>query len=420
MTMNGHDPRYDRRAASRVLAALARPGLFETAGLPPRLRIEYTCAPMRSEPGSHLTLSQRLYLGRFMKPCRPDQVTSATHRIAWTDSDGIPNTGHFHSGGLGPIVPIAMRETVLTLWHALAADEALAQRISRLSGRDRAVLVGTTTDHDPIDIFRVGIEATGRALAQHALLARWTPYRTPVEFAVGMRDSGIYGAVATRWYWEQQASTYRRGMIAVTLAAQPDGTVRYSADTVATLRAMKDATIADAHRIMRRATTVEGLSVAAAIEKYHDELDLISRQYALLPPGTRPACLAAMPHQIDGEHYSILPTVVDRFTELFCAIVSRLTIAQTTADAEAGDAELSAEDRVFWVPDMNCQHCVRTITGTLESMSIAVHDIDLVSKRVLADFRSPRNRHRAFEALRDSGYNPTVETPAPATTETAV
>ncbi|NNH68781.1 heavy-metal-associated domain-containing protein [Nocardia uniformis] len=418
--MNGHAPRYDRRAASRVLACLARPGWCEQADLPPPTRIEYTCASMRPEPGSRLTLSQRLYLERFMKPCRPDQVTSATHRIAWTDSDGIPNTGHFHSGGLGPIVPIAMRETVLGLWHALESDTELALRISRLSERDRAVLLGTTTDHEPFDIFRVGIEAAGRALAQHALLARWTPYRTPIEFAIGMRDSSIYGAVATRWFWELQASTYRRGMIAVTLASQPDGTVRYSAETVATLRSMKDMTIAEAHRIMRRATSVEGLSAPAAIAKYHDELDVISRQYALLPPGTRPACLAAMPHQLDGVHYSVLPVLIDRFTELFCAISTRLTIAEVTSEADSDTGNLTAEDHVFWVPDMNCQHCVRTITGTLESMHIDVHDIDLISKRVLADFRSPRNRHRAFEALRDSGYNPTIETPAPATAEKAV
>ncbi|MVU78522.1 copper chaperone [Nocardia sp. ET3-3] len=420
MTTSGPEPRYDRRAASRVLAALARPGLGAPAVLPPPRRIEYTCAPLQPEPGSHLTMSQRLYLERFMRPCRADQVTSASHRIAWTDSDGIPNTGHFRAGGLGPIVPIAMRETVLTLWHALQADTALAQRMSQLSARDEAVLEGTTTDHEPFEIFRVGIEAAGRALAQHALLARWTPYRSPAEFAVGMRDSGIYSAVATRWYWELQASSYRRGMIAVTLATQPDGTVRYSAETVATLRAMKDMTIEDAHRVMRRATLVEGLSVPEAIAKYHDELDLISRQYALLAPGTRPACLAAMPHQLDGEHYSILPVVIDKFTDAFTRIVDRVTVAEVAADTGSDTAELGAEDRVFYVPDMTCKHCIRTVTGVLESMSIGVAEIDLVSKRVIAEFRSPRNRHRAFEALRDSGYTPTLVTPAPAATETAV
>lgn len=205
-------------------------------------------------------------------------------------------------------------------------------------------------------------------------------------------------------------------MIAVTLATQPDGTVRYSAESVATLRAMKDMTIEDAHRVMRRATLTEGLGIPEAIAKYHHELDLISRQYALLPPGTRPACLAAMPHQLDGAHYSLLPLVVDRFTEVFTTLVSRLTITEVPVETASATAELAVEEQIFYVPDMTCKHCVRTITGVLESMDIGVHDIDLTAKRVCAEFRSPRNRQRAFEALRDSGYNPTVDLPA--TTET--
>ncbi|MFI2472993.1 heavy-metal-associated domain-containing protein [Nocardia xishanensis] len=415
--MNTDAPRYDRRAASRVIAGLAQPGLFGDVAVPPDpRRIEFTCAALVPEENSHLTYSQRLYLERFMRPCRPQQVTSATHRMTWTDSDGVPNTGHFRSDGLGPLVPIAVRETVLALWHALRADTALAQRAERLGPRDRAVLEGTTTDHDPLEIFRVGIEATGRALAQHALLARRTPYRDAVEFARGMRDSGLFAAIATRWFWELQASTYRRGMIAVTLATQPDGTVRYTAESVATLRAMKDATIADAHTVMRRATTVEGLSVADAIAKYHEDLDLISRQYALLPPGTRPSCLAAMPHQLDGAHYSLLSVVVDKFVEVFTEIVTgcRPVEAVATLNEHTADDPATAEDRIFYVPDMNCKHCVRTITGILESMGLVVAEVDLITKRVVAEFRSPRNRARAFEAIRDGGYNPVAKRPDPA------
>lgn len=407
----GNAADYDRRSASRILAELARPGLFTAAAPTAARTIAVTRTPVRPEPGSHLTLSQRMYLESFMRPCRADQVTSATHRVVWTDSDGIPNTGHVRADGLGPIVPVAVRETVLALWHSLEADTALAERIATLTPHERAVLGATTTDQDPIDIFRVGIEATGRALAQHALLAAATPYRTATEFACGLRDSGIFAAVATRWYWEQQASTYRRGMIAAAFDTQPDGTVRYTADTIATLRAMKDATIRDAHTVMRRATTEEGLSVEAAIGKYHDELDLISRQYALLPAGVRPSCPAAMPHRIDGEHYCLLPEVVDRFVDLFTHTVTGLDIVETP-DA-TGDLAGTA-DLLFYVPDMNCKHCVRTIGGVLESMQIAVHEIDLISKEVRAEFRSARNRHRAFEALRDSGYNPTLAAPDPA------
>ncbi|WP_406230874.1 heavy-metal-associated domain-containing protein [Nocardia sp. NBC_01009] len=420
MSIDG-SPRYDRRAASRVLAGLAQPGLFATPiPVPAARRIEYTCAALRPESNSHLTFSQRLYLERFMRPCRPYQITSATHRIAWTDSDGIPNTGHFRSDGLGPLVPIAMRETVLTLWHALAANSALAERISTLGLREHAVLAATTTDHEPMDILRVGVEATGRALAQHALLARQTPYRGAAEFAEGMRDSGLFSSVATRWFWELQASTYRRGMIPVTLATQPDGTVRYTADSVAMLRAMKDSTIEDAHNVMRRATRVEGLSVEDAIAKYHDDLDLISRQYALLPSNTRPACLAAMPHHLGGGHYTLLPLVVDQFVTVFGWLARRCEINEVSAELDelTAGGEATAEDQVFYVPDMNCKHCVRTITGVLESMGIKVVDIDLISKRVVAEFRSPRNRARAFEAIRDGGYNPAADKPAAIDTST--
>ncbi|NEW37931.1 heavy-metal-associated domain-containing protein [Nocardia cyriacigeorgica] len=414
----GGTARYDRRAASRVLAELAQPGLFAEAAAARTRRLEYTSTPLTPEPGRRLTLSQRLYLERFMQPCRQDQVTSASHRITWTDSQGIPNTGHYRDDGLGPSVPIAAREAVLELWDGLAANSLLAERAAELDGRAHALLAGTTTDHDPVEIFRVGVEATGRTLAQHALLARQTPYRDAAEFARGILDSGIFAAVATRWYWELQASTYRRGMIPVTLLAQPDATVRYSAETVAVLRAMKDATIADAHTVMRRATGPEGLTVAAAIEKYHDDLDLISRQYALLPSGARPACLAAMPHRIADEHYSILPVVAERFVAAFVAIHAGLVVTPVSGDVDRPDSDgpIAADDQVFYVSDMTCKHCVRTIGGVLESMGIRVADIDLVSKRVVAEFRSPRNRARAFEAIRDGGYNPSA---APVRTEAA-
>ncbi|MEU6559632.1 heavy-metal-associated domain-containing protein [Nocardia nova] len=411
ITATGSPADYDRRAASRILAELARPGLFTTATPAPPRTVTVTRTPVRPETGARLTVSQRLYLEAFMAPCRADQVTTATHRVTWTDSDAIPNTGHIRDPGLGAIVPVAVRETVLALWRSLYTDAGLTARIAALTTHDHAVLTATTTDHDPIDILRVGIEATGRALTQHALLAASTPYRTPTEFARGLRDSGIFAAVATRWYWEQQASTYRRGMIAAAFDTQADGTVRYTADTVATLRAMKDATIRDAHTVMRRATTEEGLSVEAAIDKYHDELDLISRQYALLPAGQRPACLAATPHRVGGGHYSVLAEVVDRFVDLFAATVTGLEIVESE---QAEDAIPGTADQLFYVPDMNCKHCVRTIGAVLESMHITVHEIDLIGKRVRAEFRSPRNRHRAFEALRDSGYNPTPAAPGTA------
>lgn len=405
-TENTPATRYHRRTAARILAGLARPGLFGAAAARPARRFEYTATELSPEPGSHLTFSQRLYLERFMRPCPAAEVTSATHRMTWTDSAGIPNTGFYRADGLGPLVPIATREAVLLLWEQIGAEPALAERIAHLTADARAVLEATTTDHEPLDIFRVGIESAGRALAQHALLADRTPHRSAAEFARALRDSGIFTAVATRWFWELQASTYRRGMIPVTLRVAADGALRYTGRTLATLRAMKDATIADAHRVMHRATTEEGLSVSAAIARYHDDLDLISRQYALLPTDEHPVCLAAVTHRIGDANYSLLPVVVHRFVEVFADLAGRCEPVAVPRPLTSDDLPVAATDREFSVPDMTCKHCVRTIGGVLESMDIPVVEIDLDTKRVVAEFRSPRNRDRAFEALRDGGYNP--------------
>jgi copper chaperone CopZ len=324
-----------------------------------------------------------------MRPCPPALVTTATHRMLWNDSSGVPCTGHYVEGGLGPIVAIAVRETVLALWAALAADRGLAERIAGLADDDRAVLAGTTTDHEPLEIFRIGVEATGRALAQHALLAGQTPYRTAADFARGMRRSGLFAAVAGRWYWELQASTYRRGMIPARLATVDGRLVRYTAQTIDVLRRMKDATIADAHAVMARATGEEGLSAEDAVHRYHDDLDLISRQYALLEPGTRPRCLA---------RNTILPDVVAVFVDAFVRVLDGIELTGRDGPPIPGEGEL------FHVPDMNCRHCQTTIRAVLESMDIDVQEVDLVSKRVVAEFRSVRNWRRALGAIRDSGY----------------
>lgn len=395
--------RYDRAATARILAALTGPGLF--AGEPPEREptpVRYRAVPLRPEPGSHLTLSQRLYLERFLRPCRPEQVTSATHRITWTDAEGVGNTGHVHAEGPGAIVPVAARAAYLALWQRVRADAGFLDRARGLGPADRAVLAGSTTDEEPLEIVRVGLEAAARVLTQHALLAHLTPHREPADFARALRDSRIFTAVATRWFWELQASTHRRGMIPVTLVAEPSGRLRYPPETVATLRAMKDATLADARAVVHRARTEEGLELEQAIAKYHDELDLVSRQYALLPPGQRPVCPASVPRL---GAVTVLDRVVDAFVAEFAAAVR--SCEPVAVDGPAPELP----DGVVTVPDMNCKHCVRTITAVLTSMEIAVHEIDLERKTVHAEFRSPRNRERAFEALRDSGYNPAVVAP---------
>jgi copper chaperone CopZ len=206
-----------------------------------------------------------------------------------------------------------------------------------------------------------------------------------------MARSGLFAAVAGQWYWELQASTFRRGMIPVRLETTAEGHLRYTAETVSVLRQMKDATIADAHTVMDRATTTEAMTVEQAVHHYHDNLDLISRQYALLPPDTRPHCLAQP---------AVLPAVVQAYVETFARMAGSVEVTED----DAPQAEPTSHDWLFHVPDMNCRHCQTTIRGVLESMDIAVQEVDLISKRVIAEFRSPHHRERAFAAIRDSGY----------------
>ena len=399
---------YDRTAASRVLAGLAFPGLFPPAGLEgteflgARRRIDYRLTPLVPVPGSHLTATQQRYLTSFMQPCPPTLVTSATHRVTWTDSDGVPNVAHAGPSSLGPVVPIVARETTLALWRALAADGALAARIARLDPAACRVLEATTTDIEPLEIFRIGVEATARTLVQHAYLADQTPYRTPAQFARGMRDSAIFAVVSSTWYWELQASTFRRGMIPVSFGPGPDGTVRYTAETAAMLRAMKEATIAQAHAVMTKAVTEENLTIAEAVRKYYHDLDLVARQYALLPEDEQPRCLGQMTHAIDGQRFSVQPGVVTAYAETFARLLDliQITLLPGVPEEEITDPG----ERTFHVPDMNCKHCRATITGLLESMDAPVAEIDLVTKRVVAGFRTVAARERAFDAIRDSGY----------------
>jgi len=399
---------YDRTAASRILARLAFPGLFtdrnavaaEFPGGEPD--IQYRLAPLVPAPGSHLTASQQRYLTSFMQPCPAAAVTSATHRVTWNDSVGVPNVAHCGPSSLGPMVPIVARESTLALWRALAADAGLAERIAGLDAGASQVLEATTTDVEPLEIFRIGVEATARTLVQHAYLANQTPYRTPDQFAHGLRDSGVFAVVASTWYWELQASTFRRGMIPVSFVPGPGGTVRYPPETLATLRAMKDATIAQARAVMARAVTSEKLTVAAAVQKYYHDLDLIAKQYALLPTGEQPRCLGQMTHTVDGQRFSVQPGVVTAYVETFVRLLDlvRVTLLPGLPEEEITDPQ----ERTFHIPDMNCKHCRATVTTLLESMDAPVAEIDLVTKRVVAGFRTVAARERAFDAIRDAGY----------------
>jgi len=297
-----------------------------------------------------------------------------------------------------------VRETTLALWAALAGDSRFAAAAAALDDAARAALAGTTTDGEPLEVFRIGVEAGGRALAQHALLAHQAGGPTAAQFARAMRESGVFLMVATQWYWELQASTFRRGMIPVTLVTQPDGALRYSKVSVDRLRRMKEATVAEAHAMMRRAVTEERLTVEEAVRKYHHDLDVVSRQYALLPVGSPPTrCLASMTVPGRG-HHTVLGTVVDAYVDTFCRVLDHLEITEEPEAHQDHEEVLDRDDLVFHVPDMNCQHCRSTIQGTLEGLGIEVVEIDLISKRVVAHLGTRRARAEAFDAVRNSGY----------------
>lgn len=400
---------YDRTEASRILAEIAAPGVFPsplTIDVPDTARhLTYRLDPLEPAPGSRLTASQLDYLGRFMVPCTEADVTTATHRISWTDSAGVPNIGWCIPApdGLGPMVPIVARETTLALWRQLATDARdLAHAAERLTPAQHRCLAATTTDIDPHEIFRIAVEAAARALVQHALLAGTTSHRTPATFARAMAASQIYALVGSTWYWELQASTARRGMIPVALDERPGGRLAYTQPSIELLAAMKANTIATARRVMLQATTTEGLTVREAVTRYYLDLDEISKQYALLPEGESPRCLGLIVHELPSGSFSALPGLVAAFTDAFCQLVDRIEVG--LAEGVPPRPITDVRERTFHIPDMNCQHCKATITGVLEGLGIEVADVDLATKRVVAQFADSGQRERAFDAIRSGGY----------------
>lgn len=371
--------RYDRAAAAQVLTEALAPALAALRSVddPPPWTADPQLTPLVPDPGSHLTAIQLDYLRTEMRPCSPELVRSATHKVLWSDSDGIVNVAH--TGALGAVVPMVARETTLVLRRALAADAQVRAAVTGLTADQRGTLAATTTDRDPLTILEVGLETTARALVQHAYLADQMPYRDAAELARGLRDSGIFAVVANTWFWGLQSSTFRRGMIPVSLVARPDGVVRYSLDSVAILRAMKDATIASP-------TADEG----------------VARQYGPLPAGEQPRCLANMPTTVGGHRITILPEVVEAFVTTFVRLLELVRVAGPPEPEK--ESPMSAADEVFEVPDMTCSHCTNTVTKVLEANGVTVTQIDLDTKKVIAAFPSPAVRDLCFDAIRNRGY----------------
>ncbi|MEV8371382.1 heavy-metal-associated domain-containing protein [Kribbella sp. NPDC056861] len=363
------DSSYDRAAAAQILGdvladvVLRAEQPFPIAGEPRSTELE-------SMPGSHLGKAQSSYLRTRMQPCPAELVTSATHQVIWNDSGGVVNVAHY--GPFGAVVPVVAREATLVLRRALAADSRAQAAAEHLTAGERATMAATTTDRDPIEILSVGLETTARALVQHAYLAEQTPYRDPASFARGLRDSGVFAVVANTWFWGLQSSTYRRGMIPVAFTQKADGGVRYTTRSAAMLRAMKDATIAQAR---------SGRDEDAPA------------QYVHLPVGEQPRCLANMPTSVGGLRVILLPRVVDAFVETFVRLL------------EWEESPMSSPvDEVFEVPDMTCSHCTSTVTKVLQTNGVTVSQIDLETKKVVAAFPSPDVRERCFDAIRDRGF----------------
>jgi len=288
---------YDRAAAAHILARVAAQWAPEVR-IPAPLSVEPQVSPLSLDRS--LTTAQRAYL-------HTDLATSATHKVMWHDSTGVLNVAHCSS--LGPVVPVVARETTIRLRDALSSDTAV-RAAAVLTPHERRTMVATTTDADPIEILAVGFETTARALVQHAYLADSTPYSDPATLALGLRDSGIFAVVANTWYWGLQSSTFRRGMIPIALEPRPDGGVRYTSESTAILRSLKAKVVAAA--------------------------DL--PQYAGLPAGEQPRCLANMS---TDRRPPVLPGLIDLFVRTFVDLLGVVTVISPPATSTIENRSLA-------------------------------------------------------------------------------
>lgn len=162
--------RTDRAATARLLTEIAF-DLFDGQAIAGGAPIRLGC---HMEPVGNMTDEQSEFLRTRLGDCRPGLVTTATNRVTWTDSAGISNVAY--AGALGAVVPVVAREATLALWARLSAEQRLADRTASLSDTERALLADVTTDKEPLEILRTGIDAAARVLVQHAYLASLTPY----------------------------------------------------------------------------------------------------------------------------------------------------------------------------------------------------------------------------------------------------
>ncbi|HON33260.1 MAG TPA: heavy-metal-associated domain-containing protein [Synergistales bacterium] len=60
----------------------------------------------------------------------------------------------------------------------------------------------------------------------------------------------------------------------------------------------------------------------------------------------------------------------------------------------------------YKVPDMSCGHCVKRITGVLESMGVSDFEVSLEEKKI---FSGSPLEEKAVQALEEAGYPVTPE-----------
>jgi copper chaperone CopZ len=413
---------YDREAAANVLADLTRTAIPADLGAyyEPVPALSYTSRPLaKGEDG--LTTQQRGFLETQMSPeFEKSQVTSADRVMFWKDSVGTTCTGFYAEGdgALGPIIPIAAREVSIVLTRGLQNPDFQAA-LEALSEQDQAVLNSTTTDKQPVEIFRVGFTAAERAIAQYALLVHETPYATPQEFVNGLVASGVLRQIANRFPWETQTSTPWRQEVVGHLNTLSTDTVRLDIETTRSLSAMKARYTGEAVKIMHQAILGEGLTREEAFAKYHDQLDIAPATYMQLWEGSEhydgspTRCLGAMAiKQPDGSRAeSVISFIEPKIAETFARVFADLEISETDSLGLADGVETEMENgrhlTTLHAPGISCQHCVNNITHNIlpELMGVELSSVDLDTKVVTVIFDPDKlERSTITNALQANNY----------------
>jgi copper chaperone CopZ len=386
----------DRRGAAETLGQLAPAIVGEPLAEVPRpQRIEFARTPI--EVGDNgLTDWQDEYRVAYMQPCPAELLTSAPYRLTWKDSLGVVNQSYF-ADALGPIVPVAAREAELRL--AAQFERAHGSGVlDSLSQQERDALAATTTDVDPVKIFKVGADAARKVLTQYALLADSVGQADPVEFAQAVRGSKFFSEVARRNYWELMAATDRRAAVTGSIVVTDQGVIAFDQRSREVLAEMKANTIAQASRVLEDALDA-GMTEQEAVEKYYREDDEASAQYMRLRDGEVPACIG-LAARVPGTTINAVEFVGDLLVSEFVDQVSLIDLRQV--DSIDLVDHLDRPEADLLIPSMACMNCVTRIGKILGKTSAHDVEIDLETKVARVRFDSFDELRAAIETLGQS------------------